>query len=293
MRFLLGLCLAALLAGAATAQQAAGPVGTPEGPWRAQTYYIPMNDDGVQRLLYAHLCRPPGEAPARVMVFAHGSPADAAARVRVGPPACESEAFRWFLDRGYAVLASVRRGYGATGGPFAESGGSCDRSDFIKPGLESAREVAATVDYAATLPFLRPQGMVLTGLSTGGFATIAYDSIPHPRVTALVNFSGGRGGHRDNEPNNNCNPDGLSISTARFGATASTPMLWIYQANDSFFSPAIAGAMYAAFTRAGGVAEYHANPAFGNDGHDMFVLRGGSAIWGPLVERYLATRPAQ
>jgi hypothetical protein len=25
----------------------------------------------------------------------------------------------------------------------------------------------------------------------------------------------------------------------------------------------------------------------------MFILRGGSAIWGPLVERYLATRPAQ
>jgi dienelactone hydrolase len=216
-----------------------------------------------------------------------------AARIRVGPPSCDGEAFRWFLDRGYAVLASVRRGFGATGGPYAEDQGPCERADFVGPGLESARDVAATVDYAATLPFLRPQGMVVVGLSTGGFATIAYNSIAHPRVGALINMSGGRGGHHDQRPNNNCNPDGLAEAAGTFGARAATPMLWVYTANDSFFSPAIAGAMYAAFTRAGGKADYQAMPGFGSDGHDMFLQRGGSAIWGPLVERYLAGRPAQ
>jgi dienelactone hydrolase len=292
-RMMAVLALAVALAGPAVAQNAPGPVGTPEGQWRAQTYWIPMNDNGVPRLLYARLCRPLGEAPARVVVYAHGTPADVARRVSVGLPSCDSEAFRWFLQRGYAVLGSIRRGFGATGGSYAENGGGCDRSDFIKPGLESARDVAATVDYAATLPFLRPSGMVVVGLSTGGFATIAYDSVPHPRVTAFINFSGGRGGHRDNKPNNNCSPEALPVATARFGATAATPMLWIYQANDSFFNPELVGSMYAAFTRAGGQADYRANPAFGSDGHDMFVLNGGSAVWGPLVERYLATRPAQ
>jgi len=282
-----------LLAAPALAQNAPGPVGTPQGRWRDQTYFIPMNDNGVRRLLYARLCRPTSEAPARVVIYAHGTPAEVARRVTVGPPSCDGEAFRWFLERGYAVLASVRRGYGVTGGPYAEGGGPCAQEEFVRPGLESARDVATTVDYAATLPFLRPQGMVLVGLSTGGFATIAYDSTPHPRVTALINFSGGRGGHHDNQPNNNCNPSGLAVAAGQFGATASTPMLWIYQANDSFFSPEIAGAMHAAFTKAGGQAQYLANPAFGADGHDMFVLTGGSAIWGPQVERYLATRPAQ
>jgi dienelactone hydrolase len=228
-----------------------------------------------------------------VVIFAHGTPADIARRVTVGPPSCDSEAFRWFLQRGYAVLVSVRRGFGATGGPYAEDQGPCDRSDFIRPSLESARDIAATVDYAATLPVLRPQGMVLIGLSTGGFATIAYNSTPHPRVTAFVNFSGGRGGHHNQQPNNNCSPDALAVATGRFGATASTPMLWIYQANDSFFSPQIASAMYAAFTKAGGQAEYQANPGYGSDGHDMLLMSGGSAVWGPEVERYLATRPAQ
>lgn len=293
VRLGLVLLFAASLAVSAQAQNVAGPVGSPEGQWRAQTYWIPMNDSGVPRLLYARLCRPASEAPARVVVYAHGTPADVARRVSVGLPSCDSEAFRWFLQRGYAVLGSVRRGYGATGGPYAEVAGGCDRAEYVKPGLESARDVAATVDYAATLPFLRPQGMVVAGLSTGGFATIAYNATPHPRVTALINFSGGRGGHKDNRPNNNCNSEGLIAAAGQLGARATTPMLWIYQANDSFFSPEIAGAMYAAFTRAGGQAEYHANPAFGPDGHDMFVLSGGSAVWGPLVERYLATRPAQ
>jgi dienelactone hydrolase len=294
MFILVAVAVAVAVAGTAAAQQTPGPVGAPEGPWRAQTYWIPMRDAaGTQHLLYARLCRPPGETPARLVVYAHGTPAVPEARVRVGPPSCDGEAFRWFLDRGYAVIASVRRGFGATGGEYAESSERCDGADFIDPGLQSARDIAATVDYAATLPFLRPQGMVLIGLSTGGFATIAYNSIPHPRVTALINMFGGRGGHHNNQPNSNCSPDRLAAAAGQLGARASTPMLWIYTANDSFFSPEIAGAMYAAFSRAGGKAEYEAMPAFGNDGHDMFLLRGGSAIWGPLVERYLATRPAQ
>jgi dienelactone hydrolase len=248
---------------------------------------------GAPHLLYARLCRPQGEAPARVMIFAHGTPAVREALVRVGPPACDSEAFRWFLDRGYAVFASVRRGYGATGGAEADYSGTCENPDYVRSGLEGARDVAATVDYAATLPFLKPTGMVVVGLSTGGWTTIAYNSTPHPRATALINFSGGRGGHHNNMPDSNCRPELLATGAGIYGARATTPMLWVYQANDSFFSPQIAGAMYTAFAQAGGKADYHANPAFGSDGHDMFVLRGGSTIWGPLVERYLASRPAQ
>jgi dienelactone hydrolase len=268
MRLPAALILAVVVANTAAAQVAPGPAGPPEGQWRAQTIWIPMTDAaGAPHLLYARLCRPLGETPARMVVFAHGTPADPA--------------------------ASVRRGYGATGGAYAEVQGSCDHADFISPGLESARDIAATVDYAATLPFIRPQGMVLIGQSTGGWATIVYNSQPHPRVTALINMSGGRGGHHENRPNNNCSPDRLAEAAGQLGARAATPMLWIYTANDSFFSPTIAGAMYAAFTRAGGRAEYDAMPGFGSDGHDMLLLRGGSAIWGPLVERYLATRPAQ
>jgi len=68
-------------------------------------------------------------------------------------------------------------------------------------------------------------------------------------------------------------------------------MLWVYAANDSFFSPAIALAMYAAFTTAGGKATLIQPGPFDGDGHRLFFGKGGSAIWGPIVETYLAGQP--
>jgi hypothetical protein len=50
--------------------------------------------------------------------------------------------------------------------------------------------------------------------------------------------------------------------------------------------------MYAAYAQNGGRAEFQQLGPFGNDGHDLFTLRGGSVVWGPLVERYLASRSA-
>ena len=53
MRWLVGLLLAVAWAGAAAAQQTAGPVGTPEGPWRAQIHWIPMTDAAGNPILAA------------------------------------------------------------------------------------------------------------------------------------------------------------------------------------------------------------------------------------------------
>jgi dienelactone hydrolase len=299
MRWALALCMLVALVGTAGAQQVPGPVGTPEGPWREQIYWVPLNADGVQRLLYARVCRPPGETAARVVVLAHGTPAEVSERGTMKPYACNSEPVRWFLDRGFVVVSSLRRGYGATGGAADDFMPNCAQAvrDYARIGLISAADVAATVDYAATLPFARPTGIIVVGQSSGGLGVIAYDSLPHPRVSAIVNFAGGHGGHGGHfgqKPNNNCQPERLPVAAGTLARTATTPMLWIYTANDSFFAPPIAKAMYDAYAQAGGRAEFYQLPAFvGEDGHHLFVGRGGSAIWGPLMERYLASRPAQ
>jgi hypothetical protein len=153
----------ALTAVPALAQQAPGPVGGPEGPWRMQIHWVPLDISGTHYLLQARVCRPAGEAPARVVVIAHGSPPSAGARPGMTPLACDSEAARWFLEHGFVVIAAMRRGYGATGGYWVETYGKCPDADYARAGLESARDIAATVDYAATLPFARPQGIVLVG----------------------------------------------------------------------------------------------------------------------------------
>jgi hypothetical protein len=51
--------------------------------------------------------------------------------------------------------------------------------------------------------------------------------------------------------------------------------------------------MYAAYTQNGGKAEFEQLGPYGNDRHRLFFGPGGSQIWGPLVERYLAGRPPQ
>ena len=279
---------------AGVAQQTPGPVGMPEGVWREQIHWLPLDIAGTRYLLNARVCRPLGEEPARVVLIAHGSPSiDGTPREQMKPTRCEGEAARWFLQNGFVVIAAMRRGHGQTGGFFAEGSQNCAAADYFRAGLESARDLAATVDYAATLPFARPTGMIVVGQSTGGWATLAYDAMPHPRVTAFVNMAGGRGGHWQGRAHNNCRPEMLSEAAGRFARTATTPMLWVYTENDSFFDPAIATAMYGAFLQAGGRAEFQRLAAFGEDGHRLFFARGGSQIWGPLVERYLASRPAQ
>lgn len=248
--------------------------------------------EGAEHLLYARVCRPAGDAPARIVLIAHGSPPDASARPAMQPQRCESEAVQWFLVRGYLVVLGMRRGYGATGGAWAEDFGmGCTADGYARAGLESARDLAALVTYASALPYARPDGVVVIGQSAGGWATDAYDSQPHPQVVAMVSMAGGRGGHQHAMPNGNCRPDELARAAGRYGATATTPMLWVYAANDSFFSPAIASAMHDAFTRAGGKAELVQAGPFGNDGHGLFFGRGGSVVWGPVMERYLASRP--
>src|SRR5947208_2643494 len=96
------LVLAAASSGWAQQQPAPGPVGSPEGLWRAQIHWIPMIDAaGSGHLLQARICRPPGDVPARVVVLAHGTFPNNRNAV---PGRCEGEATRWFLDRGFILV---------------------------------------------------------------------------------------------------------------------------------------------------------------------------------------------
>jgi dienelactone hydrolase len=250
---------------------------------------IPMTDaQGHQRQLAGRLCLPQGvTGKARLVVLNHGSPADAGARPRMQLGGGGSDAAQWFLARGFAVVFFMRRGYGTTGGNYAEDHGNCDFPDYIHAGLESARDVDAAVNYVTTLPQIRADGAVVGGVSAGGWATLAYGAISHPRVAALLDFAGGRGGHHNERPDSNCRPDKLADAAGFYAKTQTTPMLWVYAQNDTFFKPEIATALYRSFSGAGGKADFHALPAFGDEGHHLFGAHGGSEVWGPLVETYL------
>ena len=111
-----------------------------------------------------------------------------------------------------------------------------------------------------TLKRIVPNNVIVVGQSAGGWASIALSSVNPPPVKAIITFAAGRGGRVDGKPNNNCAPDKLVEATGEFGRTSRVPMLWMYIENDTFFGPALSKRMHAAFTAAGGNAEYHLFP---------------------------------
>src|SRR5262245_18189743 len=103
----------------------------------------------------------------------------------------------------------------------------------------------------------------------------------------MVNFAGGRGGRRNNQPNNNCSPEKLVVGAGDYGRTARVPTLWIYTENDSFFDSRLSRRMVEAYQKGGGSAQYQLLPAFAQDGHGLFSSSDGAAIWSPLVKAFL------
>ncbi len=285
----LSLCIVQASCIAPASEQAAGPVDEPTGPWREQIHWVPMQDEsGTQRLLYTRICRPRGDAPARVVLIDHGKPYNDKIP-QVKPASCTNEAVQWFLQRGFLVVAGVRRGYGQTGGRFLESIGSCGAADLRKAALAGARDVDALLRYALSLPYADKLPGIVVGLSVGGWVSLGYNSVPHPLAAAIVSMAGGHGGHINGLSNNNCRTDQLALAVGQMGQTATTPMLWVYAANDTYFGPALARDLYDHYTASGALVDFHQLPPYGADGHELFFGRGGSAIWGPLMVHYLST----
>ncbi len=276
------LSLLLLIAVTACAQAPAGPVANTD---RYQEHRVLVPVAGTQ--IFTRLCLPPQGATAALVLINHGSPASADRRPAVTPAACGAEAVQWFLARGHAVGLPLRRGYGENGGRWAESYGRCDTPDFRAGGLETARDIEATLEILAARPDVPRGPAIIVGQSAGGWGAMALASRNPPGVQAYVNMAGGRGGWRNGQANNNCSPAALVRAAGEFGATARASMLWVYTANDSFFDPDLAARMHTAFTAAGGQARLLALGPYGRDGHSLFFSGGGAATWGPLVTEFL------
>jgi dienelactone hydrolase len=196
---------------------------------------------------------------------------------------------RWFVERGYVVLLPQRRGHGATGGPRAEALGKCADPDHYPSGLIAAEDIAASVEYMAKQPFIDPNDVVVVGISTGGWASLALASRKPSIARAVINIAGGRGGHAGGEANAVCGASRLVQAAREYGSTARIPTLWLYSKNDSYFSPELAQAMASAWTGSGGKADLEVLPPYRDDGHKIADDRAGWSLWGPIVDRFLNT----
>ena len=243
----------------------------------------------------AYVVRPIGDGPFPLAIMNHGVALDPMQR-SLFPPVEFRDAAMWFARRGYMVVAPAGPGYGAAALDVPEAGlftvffskiGKCSNPNFRDAGLAAAQLNLWIIEYMTRLKRIVPDHVIVIGQSAGGWGSIALSSVNPPPVKAIIAFAAGRGGRVGDRPNNNCAPDKLVEATGAFGRTSRIPMLWIYIENDSFFGPELSRRMYAAFTGAGGNAEYHLLPPHGTEGHLFIGAPDAVPIWSPLVSAFL------
>lgn len=266
-----------------SAQEPAPPL---ESSLHETVVSVPLAAGANPAALVATLYRPEGDGPFPLLVLSHGSPANGALRAKMGRYRVIPR-IREFTQRGFAVIVPMRRGYGDTGGDWAERYGSCADPDFHAAGQAAADDLIATLQFAATLPYVDARRIVLLGQSAGGFASIAAASRAPAGVLAVVNFSGGRGGNPRTRPGMPCNSPAMTQAIGQFSKTIRVPVLWHYAENDRFFGPEHVRAWFGAFEAAGARGKLVMQPPFGSDGHSMFASAAGLPIWTAEFDRFL------
>ena len=237
----------------------------------------------------ATILRPEGKGPFGVVVLNHGVPGSAAERVHESAAADFNASAPVFARRGYVVVMPMRRGFGATGGKFAEDAGPCRKPDYPHAESQAADDVMAAYNYARTLPYVDPNRMILAGQSAGGMVSLFTAGTRAPKgLVAVLGFAAGRGGNPDLRPGVPCAVEPVAKVLDSIAAKVHVPVLLHYAQNDRYFGPATSKLWYERFNAAGGQAEYVMQPAFGRDGHYLFGDLVGVRYWLPAVEKFFA-----
>src|SRR5262245_12392153 len=246
---------------------------------------IPVNNGSYS--IAAKILRPEGAGPYGAIVLNHGAAVSAEER-RTESPDLLLHTAAVFARRGYVVVMPLRRGFGATGGEFAEDAGSCRNPDYPRGEAAAAEDVMAAYDYTRALPYVDGSRMILAGQSAGGVTSL-YTAARDPQgLVAVLAFAAGRGGNPARNPGVPCAVEPLARVFDEMGKQVKVPVLFHYAENDHFFNSQTSRLWYERFTAGGAHAEYVLQPPFGKDGHYIFSEDSGVRYWVPAVERFLS-----
>jgi dienelactone hydrolase len=246
---------------------------------------IPVSNGNYS--IAAKILRPDGAGPYGAIVLNHGAAVSAEERRTESPDLLLHTATQ-FARRGYVVVMPLRRGFGATGGEFAEDAGSCRNPDYQRGEAAAAEDVMAAYDYTRALPYVDGSRMILAGQSAGGVASLYTAARAPEGLVAVLAFAAGRGGNPARNPGVPCAVEPLARVFDEMGKAVKAPVLFHYAENDHFFNAQTSRLWYERFTAGGARAEYVLQPPFGKDGHYIFSDDSGVRYWLPTVERFLA-----
>ena len=235
--------------------------------------------------------RPRGDGPFPWIVLSHGTAPTAAANRALGRYRPLAPVKEW-VHRGYAVVAPVRRGYGASGGDkFGDSYGTCARPDFRRAGEGAALDLLATVEWAKARHDLDGKRWLLVGQSAGGFASIYTASKRPDGLVAVLAFAPGRAGRPDTHPGDPCSPERMAELFASIAPRIAVPVLWFYAENDQYFGPRVPRMWFESFRAAGGRGELVVIPPFpAARGHGVLPAATGTPLWTAAVASFFRSQ---
>jgi dienelactone hydrolase len=278
--------LAACLAAAPAAVCVAALPGQP--PALVQ---VPLTAAIDSAVMVTDIFLPPGPGPFPVIVYSHGRSIE-----RESTQVPDPRGFvRYFVRRGFAVVAPIRPGYGATGGEDREDSGvrydvfgNCwGHPQFDRAAAAARDAIAATLAWLHAQAWADPTRVVLLGTSMGGLASIATAATDVEGIAATINFAGGTGGNGPAAPEHSCGSEDMEALMRVYGARAPAPSLWLYAKNDAFWGAERPRAWHRAFAEGGSDTRLvMTDPVPNADGHQL--LGRGSRLWMPPVEAFLA-----
>lgn len=244
---------------------------------------VPVVIDGEQVQLAFRIYRPVIDEPLPTLIFHHGSTGDGRDPARFDFFQSFEPVVTHFVRRGFVVILPSRRGRGGSEGlydegfrPTRDEGYACT-SRYSLPGAERAlTDLDAITDAVLAMPFVDQTRLVVGGVSRGGVLSVAHAGRHPDRYSGVLNFVGGWLGEICDEA--------ASINQTLFGMGVphAGEMLWLYAAQDPFYSLAHSKANFDAFRGSGGNASFHSEfsrPA----GHG---LANDARLWANAVDAY-------
>ena len=245
----------------------------------------PFTDLGQAVSLEVVLFKPLVEGRYPTIVFHHGSTGNGSDPSRFGRTFTSKSIARYFVERGWMVAFPQRRGRGQSDGLYDEgftlnrSGYSCDADLALGGAAHALEDLNVITDWLRNRMDVDTTRLLIGGTSRGGILAVAHTAQRPDVYRAAINFVGGWIAE-------GCG-DHLTINRALFvdGAAFPGPSLWLYGANDSFYSLAYSRSNFDAFTLAGGMgAMIELTRSPGLNGH--FIIND-LELWSSVLDDFL------
>ncbi|MFL6229404.1 MAG: alpha/beta hydrolase family protein [Pyrinomonadaceae bacterium] len=253
-------------------------------------------DKGTIRLV-AYVYRPIKNDRHEVVLFSHGSTGGMIRSPQEPGGTPPPSVIRFFISRGYTLVAPTRRGRGESSGTYVEECayylGQCtlaEQAALTDRGLrEAILDSNAVIDQLILGRLVSRQAKILLGgISRGGFLSLMIAGERPALVKGVINFVGGWLSVSDKYPpaDNKLRLDAQTVLLKRAGKRATSPTVWIYAARDPYYAEATSrGEFFRTWREAGGQGEYfyvteHSLPI----GHDVAT---NAALWESTVDDFL------